>query len=89
MYCKSQLKENEDMTAPRYGWGFIVYVRESSVRGIWKGPDWTRPVKEWGGGEWGREGREEKEQVNQERSQEWASQEPGDQEQSQEAGQRG
>lgn len=88
MYCKSQLNENEDMAAPRYGWGFIVYVREFSQRHLERSR-LNQASKGGEGREWGREEREEKEQVDQERSQEWASQEPGDQEQSQEARQHG
>lgn len=41
---------NEDTTTIRYGWGdgFIVDMRRRTVKGIWKGPDWTEPVDSMG-----------------------------------------
>lgn len=51
-------KKNEDMTAPRNGWGkgFIVEQPE----GIWKAPDWTWPTDWAMRGESEQEGREER-----------------------------
>lgn len=38
------LTENVDMTTPEYSWeGFIIDMRESTARGIWKSSDWTGP----------------------------------------------